>query len=930
MSFSRQSSTRWHEEVPGSRWFRTDLHVHTVDDLPGGQVKVPEGVQGDLKDPKTLREYAKVFLRGAIRAGVQVLGLTPHTVKAGDGPETSAVWQIVDVWNTEDDEDGTPFREKIYAVFPGFEPNLNDGGSGVHLLFLFDPEIGRDRYLALFDAVMDGRAPWDNGDLKLTQRSVEEVCKTIDERQKESRTSPLAWDYLVLAPHFQNHHGLLREVKRQVLKTFPCHRLAGYELGDDKLPEDFDKDTKPGSFLLSFMEEHRQALFHASDAYKIAAGSDPGEHELGYRTTWFKLASPRIEALRQAFIASESRLQIAYQRDGNALTALSKPPDPLNGVRPWLRRVTVCGEAAFFGGRDASGPRTITVDLSPELTCIIGGSMTGKSALLDGLRVYIDAEPPSENRLREDVEARGRQRFLAGQPEVTLDTPGHVTGTPNERWPAVFFSQNELQRLAQDPGAVEDILARLVADEQSSILDRNRRLAELDSALARQARRIGELLDQRAEAEQQLSAAGEAEKALKAFQEAGLAQMQTTDRLHGEVHRAEKRGAEVQQQVAALRTAVQEAGMDPKAEAEILARVESMESAPNTEGLGDLHARALGAVEQTAKAVQAWATELKRVRGLLQRAAASDRQAVERKLAEMGHGAEKLAEFQVLSRRAGMLSSYKAAFDDLEAKLKIAREALGRDIGERDGLVAEQRDTYGRVKETVEHQFDGRIRVGRIDNGRSISLEQFLLGLNQRGITRWWNGLEERQRPSPQQLDAAMQASTLAALGVSDTVAERFGEALTEAKRFELRALRSPDQYVLELRVSKDEYRRADQLSGGKRVSLLLSLLLEAHDDRPLVIDQPEDELDNRFLWETVLPALRRLKGRRQVIVATHNANIVVNGDADLVVQLEADAEHGRVAVSGAIEDPEVRRAIVETVDGGEKAFELRQAKYGF
>ena len=113
-------------------------------------------------------------------------------------------------------------------------------------------------------------------------------------------------------------------------------------------------------------------------------------------------------------------------------------------------------------------------------------------------------------------------------------------------------------------------------------------------------------------------------------------------------------------------------------------------------------------------------------------------------------------------------------------------------------------------------------------------------------------------------------------------------------------------------------------------MSLLLSLLLQAYDTRPLVIDQPEDELDNRFLWETVLPALRRLKGRRQVIVATHNANIVVNGDADLVVQLEADSEHGHIAISGAIEDSQVRKTIIETVDGGEKAFELRQAKYGF
>ena len=98
----------------------------------------------------------------------------------------------------------------------------------------------------------------------------------------------------------------------------------------------------------------------------------------------------------------------------------------------------------------------------------------------------------------------------------------------------------------------------------------------------------------------------------------------------------------------------------------------------------------------------------------------------------------------------------------------------------------------------------------------------------------------------------------------------------------------------------------------------------------PLVIDQPEDELDNRFLFDTVLPALKRLKGRRQIIVATHNANIVVNGDADQVIQLEATANRGRVAQSGAIEEPAVRDAIVRTVDGGDEAFRLRRLKYGF
>ena len=125
-------------------------------------------------------------------------------------------------------------------------------------------------------------------------------------------------------------------------------------------------------------------------------------------------------------------------------------------------------------------------------------------------------------------------------------------------------------------------------------------------------------------------------------------------------------------------------------------------------------------------------------------------------------------------------------------------------------------------------------------------------------------------------------------------------------------------------------HRPLEKLSGGQRVNLLLSLLLETNDERPLVIDQPEDELDNRFLFETMLPALKRLKGHRQIIVATHNANIVVNGDADQVIQLEATADRGHIARSGAIEDPAIRDAIVQTVDGGDEAFRLRRLKYGF
>ena len=107
-------------------------------------------------------------------------------------------------------------------------------------------------------------------------------------------------------------------------------------------------------------------------------------------------------------------------------------------------------------------------------------------------------------------------------------------------------------------------------------------------------------------------------------------------------------------------------------------------------------------------------------------------------------------------------------------------------------------------------------------------------------------------------------------------------------------------------------------------------MLSHAERDRPLVIDQLEHELDIWILFDTVQLALKKLRRRRQMILAMHNANVVVNGDADMVIQLDATAHRGWAACVGVIEEPAVREAIVRTVDGGEEAFRLQWRKYGF
>ena len=498
MTFTRIEAHSWTREVPGARWLKADLHIHTIDDLPGGRAKMPSGISGELQDSGTIQAYAHRFLQSAVEHGVRVIGITPHSPRVASSPETSAVWQIVEEWNNGVDSDGIPFREKVYAVFPGFEPSLRDGKSGLHLIFLFDPEMGRTNYLKAFDLVMAGVSPWPDSQLKMSNKSAEEAFEDL--REFQAQECPLTsdgsfeWNYIVLAPHIEHDKGLLGAQKAQVLQLFQHEEVAALELGDNKLPVD---TTNNRPWLQEGMAAHRQAFLHSSDAYTT--------DDIGKRHTWVKLASPRIEALRQAFIASDSRVRIGYYREGNSdLMEIPNPPDVTMHERSWLKSAKVSGKASFFGasGEDEQGSQ---FDFSPDLTCVIGGSMTGKSTLLDGLRVHVAAPLPQDERVRQQVEERGKDRFLSGSAEVVLECPGRdPTAAPYEQWPAVFYTQTELQRLAQDPDAVEEILARLLESETRDITARETRLDSLDKELTRSARGLSKLADDVADSEQAL------------------------------------------------------------------------------------------------------------------------------------------------------------------------------------------------------------------------------------------------------------------------------------------------------------------------------------------------------------------------------------------------------------------------------------------
>ena len=114
------------------------------------------------------------------------------------------------------------------------------------------------------------------------------------------------------------------------------------------------------------------------------------------------------------------------------------------------------------------------------------------------------------------------------------------------------------------------------------------------------------------------------------------------------------------------------------------------------------------------------------------------------------------------------------------------------------------------------------------------------------------------------------------------------------------------------------------RLSMGQQQSVLLALMLSSDSKLPLIIDQPEDNLDGEFIFNSLVPVLRQAKERRQIIVVTHNANITVLGDAEQIIAFKSTSDKGSIVASGSIDDAVTKKACCQILEGSEEAFKRR------
>jgi energy-coupling factor transporter ATP-binding protein EcfA2 len=305
------------------------------------------------------------------------------------------------------------------------------------------------------------------------------------------------------------------------------------------------------------------------------------------------------------------------------------------------------------------------------------------------------------------------------------------------------------------------------------------------------------------------------------------------------------------------------------------------------------------------------------------------------KLSALNQAASEQARMRVsLEQQVARLEALEHQRAELNVELKALlerRKALKTDhILMRDG-VSRMRDE---VSSELQHEAGERVRIRVMRNADHLAYQEMLVEALKGARVRNQNEIiATLMQLRPEQLAQLIQSNDLESFDElthfgserSRKILDAFREAVDPLA---LEVTEIEDRIGIELNVStsgRPHFKDASDLSRGQKCTALLPILL-ARRDNPLIIDQPEDNLDNHFIFETVVNAVQRLKKRRQMIFITHNANIPVLAEAELVLVMNSDGRVGVVEKCGSVD--ECREQIIDLLEGGREAFELRSKRY--
>jgi predicted ATPase len=870
----------------GARFVRVDLHVHTRPDAGAG-IATPEQ-----------------YVEAALKSDLAVMAITDHNAVDGAPLIMEAA-------------KGTGL-----LVLPGVEISTNEG----HLLAIFAPEaMDGLRDFASHGNLQMSPDPRD-GALR-TSRSMVQLVKEICERGG-----------LAIPAHVDAKNGIQNAMSSRALASLlSSPALSALEFVDrDALHHWFTEDgedtaraeARRARDATEELRERGLARVMSSDAHTPdKVGGDRPSRTM----TRLRLDEPTFEAVRNALV--------------NNPKARCKAEVDLPQAYPRV-------ESASFTGGFLDGVR---VDFSPNLNAFIGGRGSGKSTALIAVRAALGADlseeenPDEPGRMPDSTtvvffDRAGARRTVERTRGGTPCDP--ATGDPI-RLELADMGQGAAGRLARDytvdPGALRNFLDAFV--DLESVRARQVELLEVLSDNGTRVRRDSEIGGMAA-------AKAEVKRLEGSMTAAQTGNLEELARYAVQLTAERALLAELDQLCARLcEVGISPVALDlPRLAAETgtdLGRQPVSDFLGTEDGVDALlvslaNRRAILGAEFGETLHTHAKPLLARVQAWKDKHTAWQAKMGERQL-ELEKQGLKVQAGEIV-RVANQLDSARRKVRELSersARLKQAeseRVRLLKDYhGEQDREHMTRKTTLRAVVAAVNAQSDGlqiHVRIDQnADDRRWCKWLTDHLGFRQPRVSRIAREVSPLQFSIPLRRGRDSLAA-LSAEGAAMLSAEQL-EAACELRDyptiFELETMGRDDRIRLAVSEQKGTAPRAfNNMSAGQQRSVLLSLLLSAERDEPLIVDQPEDHLDASYIARSVVGQLESAKERRQVIIATHSPNLTVLGDAELVVPMYASAGHAQPSDAGAVDRPATREHVCILLEGGREAYRRRGARYGF
>jgi AAA domain-containing protein len=594
---------------------------------------------------------------------------------------------------------------------------------------------------------------------------------------------------------------------------------------------------------------------------------------------------------------------------------------------------------------------TLNLRFVPGLNVIIGPRGVGKTSIIELIRFCLGVKGRTEE---SDMRSREHARSVlgAGQVTVTLrdqDKEILVSRTANDEVPRtstrfrppLIFSQMEIEQVGLEARArlaIIDGFATIEPDGtreekslEASIRSYTLELKQLGQDLETALGEIGNL----STVPDELKAALKNQRTVLQTIKESATRQQRLQLLGNELATSAVRAKEIDQAIQDLETW--------RDDMRLLARkTPRLGEWPATAGPTDLLQSVRAGVLRINERIRDDLAELDRliqqIEEVRQKAQAKtlkteeEARVIRRELEKLKAGAGSAAQkVTSLQERAGQLQAQINRRTELTRRIEEARRQRAAVISQLEGLREKRYEFRTQVAKSLTKELGPSIEI-TVDQGGDAPAYVGTVQAALRGSGLHYStlGPQLAQAMSPKELAEAVELgdqATIARLtGVGDDRAAKIIAAIARVGTEEIITASIHDRVTMSLLVGQ-EYRPTTDLSTGQRCTVVLSILL-GYEGRGLVIDQPEDHLDNAFIVNTLIGAIQRRKKQTQLILTTHNPNIPVLGDAEMVALLGSDGQRGFVQHSGPLNDPAVVHAITTIMEGGQEAFERRATFY--